>query len=116
MSFLKKQIIPISIGIDLPEKKKSNQDITEKIYQQLSFIHHATDTQYLLISEFMHKSINAVSIVIGPLESGNLDSNTKRNLDFLRDEAFSFEPGELEIDKKMRMNLMVVKDCNKNIL
>ena len=65
----------------------------------------------------MHKSNNAVSIVIGPPESGNIDSNTKRNLDFLRDEAFSFEPGELEIDKKkMRMNLMVVKDCNKNIL
>lgn len=65
----------------------------------------------------MHKSNNAISIVIGPPESGNIDSNTKRNLDFLRDEAFSFEPGELEIDKKkMRMNLMVVKDCNKNIL
>ena len=48
----------------------------------------------------MHKSNNAVSIVIGPPESGNIDSNTKRNLDFLRDEAFSFEPGELEIDKK----------------
>lgn len=102
MSFLKKEIIPISIGIDLPEKKKSNQDITEKIYiyQQVSFIHHATDTQYLLISEFVHKSNNAVSIVIGPPESGNIDSNTKRNIDFLRDEAFSFEPGELEIDKK----------------
>ena len=65
----------------------------------------------------MHKSNNAISIVIGPPESGNIDSNTKRNLDFLRDEAFSFEPGELEIDKKkMRMNLMVVKDCSKNIL
>lgn len=48
----------------------------------------------------MHKSNNAVSIVIGPPESGNIDSNTKRNLDFIRDEAFSFEPGELEIDKK----------------